>query len=200
MQIVGITGGVASGKSLVFHHFMKLGAYGIDCDQLSREAVIPCSKAWWETVRLFGTEILKRDLEIDRKKLREIVFNDREKRKALEQIIHPEVQRMCQERIEAIREIEPEPHAFVVIDVPLLIEAGVQDEFDTMIVVYVSEETQIRRVMERDRVTREEARKLIALQMPLMEKLTFADIVISNEGSRENTERQVSAVFARLSS
>ena len=200
MQLVGITGGVASGKSLVLRMFMNLGAYAIDCDVLSREAVVPCSKAWWEIVHLFGEDIVKRDLEIDRKKLRAIVFSDSKQRKALEKIIHPEVKRKCVERIEAINKIASEPNALVVIDVPLLIETGTQDDFDTVIVVYVSEETQIRRVIARDGITKAEAKKMIALQMPLKAKLKFADIVITNEGTRTETEKQVRTVFERLSS
>lgn len=200
MRIVGITGGVASGKSLVLHQFMKLGAYAIDCDLLSREVVIPCSKAWWEIVRFFGNGIVKKDLEIDRRGLRAIVFSDSEKLTVLEKIIHPEVKRKCIERIEAIKRIELEPNVLVVIDVPLLIETGIQEEFDKIIVVYASEETQLKRVMERDGITREEAKKVIELQMPLGEKLRFADFVINNEGTREETENQVRDIFATLSS
>ena len=199
MRIVGLTGGAASGKSLVLQIFMNLGAYTIDSDVLSREAVIPCSKAWWEIVHFFGMAILRNDLAIDRKKLRSIVFNDAQKRKVLEKIIHPEVKRKCKERIEAIKKLELAPHALVVIDVPLLIETGVQEEFDHVIVVHVSEETQIRRLIERDGITRDEAKQMIALQMPLEEKLRFADFVISNEGTREETENQVRALFATLS-
>ncbi|MDI6811462.1 MAG: dephospho-CoA kinase [archaeon] len=200
MRIVGITGGVASGKSLVLHQFMKLGAYAIDCDVLSREVVIPCSKAWWEIVRFFGNGIVKKDLEIDRRKLRDIVFSDSEKLTVLEKIIHPEVKRKCIERLEAMKKIELEPNALVVIDVPLLVETGIQGEFDKIIVVYASEETQLKRVMERDGITREEAKKLIELQMPLGEKLRFADFVINNEGTREETENRVRDIFATLSS
>ncbi|MDI6885620.1 MAG: dephospho-CoA kinase [archaeon] len=200
MRIVGITGGVASGKSLVLHQFMKLGAYAIDCDLLSREVVIPCSKAWWEIVRFFGNGIVKKDLEIDRRGLRAIVFSDSEKLTVLEKIIHPEVKRKCIERLEAMKKIELEPNALVVIDVPLLVETGIQGEFDKIIVVYASEETQLKRVMERDGITRGEAKKLIELQMPLGEKLRFADFVINNEGTREETENQVRDIFATLSS
>jgi dephospho-CoA kinase len=200
MRLVGITGGVASGKSLVLRTFTNLGAYAIDCDVLSREAVVPCSKAWWEIVHLFGEEIVKRDLELDRKKLRAMVFSDVKKRTALEKIIHPEVRRKCVERIEVIKKIESESKAIVVVDVPLLIETGTQDDFDTVIVVYVSEETQIRRVMERDGLTKKEAQEMIGLQMPLKEKLRFADIVITNEGTLEETEKHVRTVFEGLSS
>ncbi len=198
MQLVGITGGIASGKSLVLDTFMSLGAYGIDCDVLSREVIRPCSKAWWEIVNFFGKEILRKDLEIDRKKLRGIVFGDSEKRKILERIIHPEVWKRCIERVEAIKRIEQ--NALVVIDVPLLIETELQKEFDKVIVVYLSEETQTRRVMEREGATKEEAKKLIDLQLPLKEKLKFADFVINNEGTKEETEKQIRSIFEALSS
>ena len=201
MRVVGLTGGVASGKSLVLHTFMKLGAYTIDCDVLSREAVIPCSKAWWQIVRVFGGDIIKNDLAIDRKKLRAIVFEDSKQRRTLESIIHPEVRRKCAERLEAIKRIDPKPNALVVVDVPLLIETGMHDEFDTVIVVYVSEETQIKRLMARDGITKAAAKELIArLQMPLKDKLPFANYVVSNEGTRADTEKQVSALFATLTS
>ncbi len=199
---MGITGGVASGKSLVLSTFMNLGAYGIDCDVLSREVIRPCSKAWWEIVNFFGTGIVRNNLEIDRKKLRDIVFRDSEQRKILERIIHPEVWMRCMERMEAIEKIEANPNVLVVIDVPLLIETGLQKkfEFDKVIVVYVREETQIRRVMEREGITKEEAKKMIGIQMPLKEKLKFADFVINNEGPREETEKQVRRVFEAVSS
>lgn len=201
MRIVGLTGGVASGKSLVLHTFMKLGAYVIDCDMLSREAVIPCSRAWWEIVRVFGGDIIKNNLAIDRKKLREIVFGDFKQRRTLESIIHPEVRRKCAERLEAIKRIDPKPNALVVIDVPLLIELGMHDSFDAVIVVYVREETQIERLMARDGITKEAAKELIdALQMPLKDKLQFADYVVTNEGTRAETEKQVRALFATLTS
>ncbi len=200
MQVVGITGGIASGKSLVLNTFMKLGAYAIDCDALSREVVIPCSKAWWEIVNFFDKDILKKDLEIDRKKLGEIVFGDSEKLDILEKIIHPEVRKKCMERVAAIKKMELEPNTLVVIDVPLLIELGIQKEFDKVIVVYVSEEVQIRRVMKRDGVTKEAAKKMIGMQMPLKEKRKFADIVINNGGTLEETEKQVRNVFESLSS
>ena len=198
MNIIAVTGGIASGKSLVLSTFMNLGAFVIDCDLLSREAVIPCTKAWWKIVDVFGKAICRHDLEIDRKKLGSIVFNDSSKRKILEQIIHPEVRRKCTERIEAIKKMMP--NAIVVIDVPLLIETGVQKEFDTVIVVYANADTQIRRLMDRDGITEAEARKMVKLQIPLAEKRTFADYIINNDGTREETEMQVRKLFEAISS
>ncbi len=198
MKIIAVTGGIASGKSLVLNTFMNLGAFVIDCDLLSREAVIPCSEAWWKIVAVFGKAICRHNLEIDRKKLGSIVFNDSRKRKILEQIIHPEIRRKCKERIEAIKKMTP--NAIVVIDVPLLIETGVQKEFNTVVVVYVSADTQIRRLMDRDGITKEEARKMVELQIPLTEKRTFADYIINNDGTREETEMQVRKLFETFSS
>ena len=196
MNIIALTGGIASGKSLVLNRFMNLGAYGIDCDLLSREVVIPCSKAWWEVVAVFGKAIVRNDLELDRKKLGDIVFNDSGKRKILERIIHPKVRKKCKERIAAIKKMVP--NAFVVIDVPLLIETGVQKEFDTVIVVYVSRDTQIRRLMERDGKTKEEARKMVDSQIPLADKRAFADYIINNDGTRTETEMQVRKLFESI--
>ncbi len=199
VRVTGLTGGMASGKTLVLQQFMKLGAYVIDCDVLSREAVIPCSMAWWEIVRCFGTEIVRNDLELDRKRLRDLIFSDAEKRVALEKIVHPEVKRKMRERIAAIEELAATDRTLVVVDVPLLIEAGVQHEFDAVVVVYSSEETQIQRIIDREGVTRAEARKMITVQLPLKDKLPFADYVITNEGTREETEKQVREIFAELS-
>jgi dephospho-CoA kinase len=199
VRVAGLTGGMASGKTLVLQRFMELGAYVIDCDVLSREAVIPCSKIWWEIVRCFGTEIVRNDLELDRKRLRDLIFSDAEKRVTLEKIVHPEVKRKVRERIAAIEELTATHNTLVVVDVPLLIEAGVQHEFDAVVVVYSSEETQIQRIIDREGVTRAEARKMIDLQLPLKDKLPFADYVITNEGTREETEKQVRAIFAELS-
>ncbi len=200
VRVVGLTGGVASGKTLVLQQFMELGAYGIDCDLLSREAVVPCSRAWWEIVRCFGTEIVRHNLELDRKRLRELVFSDAGKRVTLEKIVHPEVKRKMRERIAAIEELAPTHHTLVVVDVPLLIEMGMQHEFDAVVVVYSSTETQIQRLIDREGVTRAEAERWIRLQLPLDEKLRSADYVITNEGTREETEKQVRTIFAELSS
>jgi dephospho-CoA kinase len=200
MRVVAVTGGCASGKSLVLHMFMDFGAYGIDCDLLSREVVLPSSKAWWKILEVFGNDIVGKDLEIKRRKLRDIIVKDPNKRTILEGIIHPEVRRKYTERVEAIKRLEHDSNALVVVDVPLLIEVGIQNEFDTVIVVYISEETQIKRVMARDGITKGEAKKLIGLQVPLTEKLKFADYIITNEGVREETENQVRKIFEELSS
>ena len=200
MNVVALTGGVASGKSTVLKMFMRLGAFGIDCDVLSREALRPCTSAWWSVVKAFGKDILRRDLEIDRPKLREIVFSDEEKRRTLERIVHPEVRRMLKERLNAIKtltEATEERGVLVVVDVPLLFELGMQSEFERVIVVYASEAVRLRRLLQRG-FSREIAMKIMQAQMPLEEKAKQADFVIYNEDSKEETEKEVRKIFEIL--
>jgi len=198
MNVVALTGGVASGKSTVLKMFMRLGAFGIDCDVLSREALRPCTSAWWSVVKAFGKDILRRDLEIDRPKLREIVFSDEEKRRTLERIVHPEVRRMLKERLNAIKTLTAgERGVLVVVDVPLLFELGMQSEFGHVIVVYASEAVRLRRLLQRG-FSREIAMKIMRAQMPLEEKVKHADFVIYNEDSKEETEKEVRKIFETL--
>lgn len=194
--IAGLTGGIASGKSFALHIFKDLGAYVIDYDELSREVVLPCSKAWWKIMEFFDKDIFKKDLKIDRKKLRRIVFDDLKKKEILEEIIHPEARKERIKRVEAIKKIEP--NAVIVVDTPLLIEKGNPKEFDVIVVVYISEEMQIRRLKERDRITKEDAIKMLKMQMPLREKLKFADFVINNEGTEKETREQVRKIYKEL--
>jgi len=198
MNVVALTGGVASGKSTVLKMFMRLGAFGIDCDVLSRDALRPCTSAWWSVVKAFGKDILRRDLEIDRPKLREIVFSDEEKRRTLERIVHPEVRRMLKERLNAIKTLTAEERGvLVVVDVPLLFELGMQSEFERVIVVYASEAVRLRRLLQRG-FSREIAMKIMRAQMPLEEKAKHADFVIYNEDSKEETEKEVRKIFETL--
>ena len=200
MNVVALTGGVASGKSTVLKMFMRLGAFGIDCDVLSRDALRPCTSAWWSVVKAFGKDILRKDLEIDRPKLREIVFSDEGKRRTLERIVHPEVRRMLKERLNAIKtltEATGERGVLVVVDVPLLFEVGMQSEFERVIVVYASEAVRLRRLLQRG-FSREIAMKIMQAQMPLEEKVKQADFVIYNEDSKEETEREVRKIFEKL--
>ncbi|MCW3132060.1 MAG: dephospho-CoA kinase [Candidatus Methanospirare jalkutatii] len=198
MKVIALTGGVASGKSTVLKMFMRLGAFGIDCDVLSREALRPCTSAWWSVVKAFGKDILRRDLEIKREKLREIVFSDEEKRRTLERIVHPEVRRMLKERLNAIKTLTAEERGvLVVVDVPLLFELGMQSEFERVIVVYASEAVRLRRLLQRG-FSREIAMKIMRAQMPLEEKAKQADFVIYNEDSKEETEKEVRKIFETL--
>ncbi len=195
-MIVGLTGGIATGKSLVSSILRRLGAKVIDLDEIAREVVRPGLPAWREIVKAFGRGILKEDGEIDRKRLGEMVFNDHRLLKRLNEITHPRILEEARRRIERIR--RSEPRAIVVVDAALLIESGYYREMDKVIVVYADEETQIRRLMERNGLTREEALKRIRAQMPMEEKISYADHVIYNTGSLEDLERETVKVFNKL--
>lgn len=196
MLIVGLTGGYASGKSTVAKMFVELGGVLIDADKLAREVVKPDKQAWFEVVAHFGKGILLKNGELDRKALGEIVFRSGAERERLNAIVHP---RVLEEELKAIEEIkEREPDAIVILSVPLLIESGHNKLCDKIVVVTVDRDTQLKRLMERDGFTREEAVRRISAQIPLSEKVTYADYVIDNRGSRKETELQVKEVFSRL--
>ena len=196
LLIVGLTGGYASGKSTVAGMFVKFGAILIDADRLAREVVEPGKPAWSEIVDHFGKGVLLENREIDRKALGEIVFRDKEERERLNAIVHPRVLEMELETIDDIR--ERKPNAIVILSVPLLIESGHFNYCDKIIVVNVDEETHINRLMARDGFSREEAVRRINSQLPLFEKVKYADYIIDNSGSIEDTERQVKEVFPSL--
>jgi dephospho-CoA kinase len=196
MLIVGLTGGVASGKSTVSQVFREEGAYLIDADQIARELVQPHTPAWQEIIKLFGEEILQKDGSIHRKRLAALVFSHPEKRGLLNQLLHP---RIKEERRRRVREIgQRDPEAIVVIDAALLVETGEHQGMDWLIVVHASEARQMERLEKRDGIGREEARRIISAQMPLEEKLKAADRVIRNEGSIDEMRREARKVFQEL--
>ena len=196
MLIVGLTGGIASGKTIVSQVLGEEGAHIIDTDQLARELVQPHTPGWEELRRVFGESIFEEDGGIDRKALAEQIFNDPEQRKRLNQILHPRIKEEINRRINQISQTEPD--AIVVIDAPLLIETGNHLHMDTVIVVSATERQQIERLKERSGTTEEEARRIIASQLPLKEKLKVADIVILNQGSLEETKRRTQEVYRKL--
>jgi len=193
--IVGLTGGIASGKSTVAGIFRELGAYLIDFDVLAREVVRPHLEAWKGIVEHFGTEVLNEDLTLNRPKLAEMVFNDAAKLEKLNEIVHPAVFDRGKRRLEEIRKIDPA--AIVVKDTPLLLETG-YPLVDKVVVVYANEENQLKRLIGRG-LNHEEAEKRIKAQMPLAEKVKRADFVIQNDGSLTETRRQVETVYEELS-
>ena len=196
MLIVGLTGGVASGKSTVSQVFREEGAYLIDADQIARELVQPHTPVWQELIKLFGEEILQKDGSIHRKKLAAMVFSHPEKRGLLNQLLHP---RIREERRRRVREIgQRDPEAIVVIDAALLVETGDDRDMDWLVVVHASEAQQMERLEKRDGISREETRRIMDAQMPLEEKLKVADRVIRNEGSMDETRREARKVFQEL--
>jgi dephospho-CoA kinase len=196
MLNIGLTGGIASGKSTVAKMFQENGAYLIDFDVLVRSVEEPGALAWEKIVENFGTEILSEDRTINRVKLGAVVFGDKEKLEKLNGIVHPLV---FEERERQIVDIKKKnPDAIVISDIPLLIEVGKVDEVDLVVLVYISQEEQIRRLMERDGCSREEALVRIDSQMSIDEKLWYSDFVVDNGGSLEGTVEQVNDIWERL--
>lgn len=195
-MVVGLTGGIASGKTLVSSIFRKLGARIVDLDEIAREVVRPGLPAWKEIVEAFGKDILTKEGEIDRKRLGGIVFGDPKLLKKLNAITHPRILKEARRRIEKIKKEDPD--AIIVVDAALLIESGYHREMDRIIVVYADEEIQRERLMRRNGLSREEAEKRIKAQMPLKEKLAYADYVIYNNHTVDETKREATSLFRRL--
>jgi dephospho-CoA kinase len=196
MLIVGLTGGVASGKTTVSQVLKEEGAYIIDADQMARELVRPHTPAWKELVRAFGKGILRKDGSIHRKKLADIVFADLRQRKLLNQILHPRIRKEMDRRAKEIGRKDPE--AVVVVDAPLLVELGEHRKMDKLIVVTSTQTQQIERLKKRDGINREEALKIFSSQMPVEDKVKLADFVIRNEGSFQETRKKTREVFQEL--
>jgi dephospho-CoA kinase len=196
MLNVGLTGGIASGKSTVAQMLVGKGALLIDFDELTHAVQEPGGVVWREIVRHFGPDVLCPDGKINRCKLGEYVFADREKLDLLNSLVHPAVFELWRRRMDEIRKTQPE--AIVLSDIPLLIEAGLKPMVDVVLLVYLSPEAQIARMMARNGHSREEAVNRLASQMPIGEKLAYADIVIRNDGSLEETSRAVAEVWAEL--
>jgi dephospho-CoA kinase len=194
MLMIGLTGGIASGKSVVARVFRDLGAHLIDADKIVHDLLEPDQPAWQEVLDHFGAGIRLPNGAIDRRKLGEIVFNDREEREWLNQCLHPRVYQVYAGQVKHL--CDRQPDCIVVLDAALLIETGHHRRMDKVVVVYADEEQQLKRLRERDGFTREQAEARIRSQMPLNEKKMHADYVIDNTGSREDTERQAREVFA----
>lgn len=194
--LLGVTGGIASGKSTAAKMLEELGAPIIDFDVLARRVVEPEKPAWKEIVDYFGTQVLQEDGQLDRKKLSRLVFNDLEKRKMLESFTHP---RIHAEFVKEVNRIAAEkPGTVIQAVIPLLIELNLQYLFHKLLVVYVPPETQIERLAERDRISREEAANILRAQLPIDEKVGYADFVIHNEGSLEETRKQAEELWEKL--
>jgi dephospho-CoA kinase len=193
MLNAGLTGGIATGKSTVARMLVERGAILIDLDELAHEVETSGGEVWTQIVRRFGEGILFADGAIDRRKLGAIVFADSEKLKLLNGIVHPAVFARWKERLGEIR--EKTPRAIVLSAIPLLIEAGMTEMVDLVVLVYISREKQVERLIERNGFSREEAMMRISSQMPIEEKLSHADVVIPNEGTVEETERTLDSVW-----
>jgi dephospho-CoA kinase len=197
MKRIGLTGGIATGKSHVRAVFEALGVPTIDADVLARDAVAPGSAAFEAVKTRFGPAVLDATGALDRKKLGDVVFADQQARRDLEAIIHPRVVETIDRWFSSL---DPAAHRFAIADVPLIYEAGREGDYDAMIVTACEPDTQIRRVVARDGITEAEARQRIAAQMPLAEKVRRADYVIRTDGLVANTNAQVHDVYRRLMS
>lgn len=194
--LIGLTGGVAAGKSLVAAEFVRLGAYLIDADVVAREVAAKGSPVFREIVAEFGSGFLLADGSIDRKALGNLIFSDANRRAALNRITHPAIRGRINELIEEYRRAVDRP--FIVIDAALLIEGGLYKALDRVIVVDAPAETLIERMKLRDGLTEEQAKARLAAQMPLDEKRRCADYVIDNGGSREAALEAAARVWAQL--
>ena len=196
MLKVGLTGSIAAGKSFVLDALRKLGARTIDADGIAREVVEPGTPGSKALVGEFGAGILNPDGSLDRAKLGSIVFQDESRRQQLNSILHPFI---IQRQDEIMRQWEAEtPEAIVVVDAALMIESGGYRRFDKLIVAHCHPEIQLERLMQRDRLSQEEAERRINSQMPQPEKMKYADFLIDTSDGFETTRSQVEAVWQEL--
>jgi dephospho-CoA kinase len=198
MLKVGLTGGLASGKSFVGETLRELGCYLIRADELGHRTLDPGGAAYQDVLSEFGPEILRQDGTIDRKRLGQIVFSAPEKLSRLNQLIHPHVFRMQDARIAEIAARDPD--AIVVVEAAIMIETGSHERYHKLILVVCTEEQQMERALARDGLSREEVATRMSRQIPLAEKIRYADYVIDNSGSREATIAQTREVFQKLKS
>lgn len=194
--VIGLTGGIASGKSTVAAMLRDFHIPIIDADIIAREVVKPGKEAYKGIIDAFGQEVLQTNGEIDRQKLGSIVFHNEEKRLLLNRIVHPAI------RMEMNRQkdmyIEQGEKA-IVLDIPLLFESKLTSLVHKVLLVYVDEEVQLHRLMQRNYLTAEEARARIVSQMPLRKKITLADEVINNNGTIEHTKTQLVSILEKWS-
>lgn len=194
--LVGLTGGIGSGKSLAAKFFKEQGAHIIDADQLSRNLVRPGQPALSEIVDLLGEFILDPSGNLNREELAEFIFQDTEKKSALEAILHPKIIAKEQEIYSSI--IASDPSAVVIIDAALLVESGNHKNVDKVIVVQSSEEQQVQRIIDRSSLTPDQAVARIRNQMSLAEKNKYADFILDNQAQPEDLREEVRTLYTKL--
>jgi len=193
---VGLTGGIATGKSHVLSIFRRLGCQVIDADEVARAVVEPCQPAYHDIKREFGPEVLEETGAIDRARLGNMIFQDPQKRLRLNAIVHPRVMEEIGRRVAAYE--RSDPGGIVVVDGALIVEAGVQSFFEKLIVVYCDPEEQVRRLRGRDGLSRDEALRRIQSQMSTQEKRDYADFEVETSGRVAQTQRQVEWIYGTL--
>ena len=192
MRVIGLTGGIASGKSTVAEIIKGYGVPVVDADQLARDAVLPESPGLRQIVAAFGSAVLKDDGSLDRAALAEKIFSEPATRRTLEAILHPLIKELADKSLEELRRQGVPAACYMA---PLLVEAGVTDRVDEVWVVYVDRETQLERIMRRDFLNRKDAEKRLAAQMPMDEKRGYGRVVIDNSGDLEGLQRRVAAIL-----
>ncbi len=195
-KVIGLTGGIASGKSTVLKEFKKLGAKVIDSDKIAHRIIQKDKKVYREIIKYFGRRILKKDGKIDRKKLGKIVFEDKNKLKLLEKITHPAI--ISEIKKTLTRLLTYPLTRLIVLDAPLLFEKSLSKMVDETVVVWVPEEIQIQRLISRDKLGYESAKKRIKLQMPLDKKKKLADYCIDGSKSLKKIKQQIKKFWKKL--
>ena len=195
VRIIGLTGGIASGKSTISTLFHELGVAIIDADIISRQVVAPGKSALSEIVNLFGDEIILPSGKLNREKLGAIIFNDEKYRQNLNSIIHPHV---AQQFLDEVKNHKANGEAWVIYDAALIVENNLQSGFDGLIVVKCDPSVQLARLMLRNSLSESEAQDRIQSQFPLEKKVQVADWIIDNSGTLEDSTRQVNSLFKTL--
>ena len=195
---IGLTGGIACGKSFVRNEFRQLGVHCIDADEVAHQVILPGEPAYREIVEHFGTGILGEDSAIDRQKLGAAVFGDERQREQLNRIVHPRIHQELDRRLARVQEKAGAKTPLAMVDAALMVETGSYRKYDCVVVVSCLPEQQLERLLGRGGLTRAEAQARIDSQMPVEEKVRFADFVIDNSGDRGRTRERVREVHRQL--
>lgn len=190
---LGLTGNIAGGKSTAAKIFERLGCYTIDTDILSRRVMAKEGLSYPAVVDAFGVDVLDKEGNIDRAVLRKVIFNDDAARKKLEEIVHPAILKTESRLVGEIK--GKDDKAIILTQAALCVETGAYTRFDGLIVVYCEPEEQLKRLMLRDNISKEDAEKIIRTQMPIDEKVKYADFIVNNSGTPEETEKDVKRVY-----
>ena len=196
--IVGLTGGIVGGKSTVASMFKDLGAKIVDADKLGHSVILPNKPAWKKIIKIFGKDILQNDLTIDRKKLGKIVFTNQTLLKKLNEITHPEITKMIKKEIDSAKNNTHNQEKVLIIDAALIYEAKIDRFMDKIIVVYIDKDEQIKRLIKRNNLSKDEALQRVRSQIPIEEKAKVADYLIDNSNSLNKTREQVEKVWQSL--
>jgi dephospho-CoA kinase len=191
---IALTGGIATGKSYVAGRLREAGVPIVDADLLAREVVLPGTPALAAIRKRFGPDAVRRDGTMDRIRIAQVVFKDKRARLDLEAIIHPAVIKAVNDFFNTL----PKRTPFAVADIPLVFETGREKDFDAIVVVACPREMQLQRLMERNKLSKEDAERRLAAQLPIDQKVKKATYVISNDGTFENTNAQVDALIQKL--